>query len=31
MYTYYKQNTITNPYRLFHPLGGSSGGPKPTQ
>ena len=24
-----KQNTITHPYRLFHPLEGSSGGPKP--
>ena len=24
---YYKQNTITHSYRLFHPLEGSSGGP----
>ena len=31
LHIYYKQNTITNPYRLFHPLGGSSRGPKPTQ
>ena len=26
-----KQNTIKHPYRPFHPLERSSGGPKPTQ
>ena len=31
IYIHYKQNTITNPYRLFHPLEGSSGGPYPNR
>ena len=31
IWLHYKQNTITHPYRPFHPLEGSSGKPKPTQ